>query len=223
MLHHSPIDIQIKLYYVTVTSQLRAFSCRPNVAFHRRDPALTETSTAPPISNTIASVSDQVTSTTHELPSPNYPHQANGRTFNIDRKGDCSPTGLCVPNVTPAPLHGRSLVAPELHLILLQTLLRGHKGDVVVCKVGYQFRCHPRLRIVLKLRATRGLLATDHVILNHGQVTRTTPELAPRSPNYHTSPHQGEDVSALDRFNAHRCIIRRVFSGTVLELMTCLR
>ncbi|GFW53963.1 hypothetical protein TNCV_1086801 [Trichonephila clavipes] len=27
--------------------------------------------------------------------------------------------------------------------------------------------------------ATRGLLATDHVILNHGQVTRTTPELAP--------------------------------------------
>ncbi|GFT49440.1 hypothetical protein TNCV_3366441 [Trichonephila clavipes] len=26
--------------------------------------------------------------------------------------------------------------------------------------------------------ATRGLLATDHVILNHGQVTWTTPELA---------------------------------------------
>ncbi|GFX38732.1 uncharacterized protein TNCV_1170621 [Trichonephila clavipes] len=35
--------------------------------------------------------------------------------------------------------------------------------------------------------ATRGLLATDHVILNHGQVTWTTPELAPLSPNYHTT------------------------------------
>ncbi|GFW77233.1 hypothetical protein TNCV_2726631 [Trichonephila clavipes] len=35
--------------------------------------------------------------------------------------------------------------------------------------------------------ATRGLLATDHVILNHGQVTWTTPELASPSPNYHTN------------------------------------
>ncbi|GFX25263.1 hypothetical protein TNCV_1274241 [Trichonephila clavipes] len=47
---------------------------------------------------------------------------------------------------------------------------------------------------------TRGLLATDHVILNHGQVTWTTP--------------------ALDRFNVHRCPTRRFFSGTGLELMT---
>ncbi|GFX50697.1 integrase catalytic domain-containing protein [Trichonephila clavipes] len=36
--------------------------------------------------------------------------------------------------------------------------------------------------------ATRGLLVTDHVILNHVQVTWTTPELAPPSPNYHTKP-----------------------------------
>ncbi|GFX41269.1 hypothetical protein TNCV_2219671 [Trichonephila clavipes] len=36
--------------------------------------------------------------------------------------------------------------------------------------------------------ATRGFLATDLVILNHGQVTRTTPELATLSPNYHTTP-----------------------------------
>ncbi|GFV30585.1 uncharacterized protein TNCV_4222361 [Trichonephila clavipes] len=50
---------------------------------------------------------------------------------------------------------------------------------------------------------TRGLLATDHVILNHGQVTWTTPELAP--PLLTTTPHQWEDVSALDRFNVHRC------------------
>ncbi|GFX82292.1 uncharacterized protein TNCV_973041 [Trichonephila clavipes] len=66
--------------------------------------------------------------------------------------------------------------------------------------------------------ATRGLLATDHVILNHGQVTWTTPELAP--PLLTTTPHQREDVSALDRFNVHRCPTRRVFSGTGLELVT---
>ncbi|GFT15956.1 uncharacterized protein TNCV_3315211 [Trichonephila clavipes] len=63
-------------------------------------------------------------------------------------------------------------------------------------------------------RPTRGLLATDHVILNHGQVTWTTPELAP--PLLTTTPHQREDVSALDRFNVHRCPTRRVFSGTGL-------
>ncbi|GFU01126.1 uncharacterized protein TNCV_2834931 [Trichonephila clavipes] len=66
--------------------------------------------------------------------------------------------------------------------------------------------------------ATRGLLATDHVILNHDQVTRTTPELAP--PLLTTTPHQREDVSALDRFNVHRCPTRRVFSGTGLEPVT---
>ncbi|GFW30937.1 integrase catalytic domain-containing protein [Trichonephila clavipes] len=65
---------------------------------------------------------------------------------------------------------------------------------------------------------TRGLLATDHVILNHGQVTWTTSELAP--PLLTTTPHQREDVSALDRFNVHRCPTRRVFSGTGLELVT---
>ncbi|GFX86382.1 hypothetical protein TNCV_2562711 [Trichonephila clavipes] len=37
-----------------------------------------------------------------------------------------------------------------------------------------------------------------------------------------TTPHQREDVSALDRFNVHRCPTRRVFSGTGLELMTYL-
>ncbi|GFV54198.1 uncharacterized protein TNCV_1027701 [Trichonephila clavipes] len=69
-----------------------------------------------------------------------------------------------------------------------------------------------------KLGTTRGLLATDHVILNHGQVTWTTPELAP--PLLTTTPHQWEDVSALDRFNVHRCPTRRVFSGTGLEPVT---
>ncbi|GFV51480.1 hypothetical protein TNCV_844191 [Trichonephila clavipes] len=40
--------------------------------------------------------------------------------------------------------------------------------------------------------ATRWLLATDVVILNHSQVTRTTSELAPLpSPNYHITPTGG--------------------------------
>ncbi|GFY22766.1 uncharacterized protein TNCV_2180271 [Trichonephila clavipes] len=71
---------------------------------------------------------------------------------------------------------------------------------------------------VERYEATRGLLATDHVILNHGQVTWTTPELAP--PLLTTTPHQREDVSALDRFSGHRCPTRRVFSGTGLEPVT---
>ncbi|GFX00411.1 transposable element Tcb1 transposase [Trichonephila clavipes] len=66
--------------------------------------------------------------------------------------------------------------------------------------------------------STRGLLATEHVILNHGQVTWTTPELAP--PLLTATPHQREEVSALDRFNVHRCPTRRVFSGTGLEPVT---
>ncbi|GFW36617.1 hypothetical protein TNCV_1956171 [Trichonephila clavipes] len=45
-----------------------------------------------------------------------------------------------------------------------------------------------KLILTLHCSATRGLLATDHVILNHGQVTWTTPNLEPSSPNYHTTP-----------------------------------
>ncbi|GFW86012.1 uncharacterized protein TNCV_1968201 [Trichonephila clavipes] len=59
----------------------------------------------------------------------------------------------------------------------------------------------------------------DHVILNHGQVTWTTPELAP-PPLLTTTPHQREDISALDRFHVHRCPTRRVFSGTGFEPVT---
>ncbi|GFV23713.1 CCHC-type domain-containing protein [Trichonephila clavipes] len=62
-------------------------------------------------------------------------------------------------------------------------------------------------------RARRGLLATDHG--NHGQVTWTTPELAP--PLLTTTPHQREDVSALDRFNVHRCPTRRKRSFKTVE------
>ncbi|GFU30345.1 uncharacterized protein TNCV_1263441 [Trichonephila clavipes] len=49
-------------------------------------------------------------------------------------------------------------------------------------------------------------------------MTWTIPELA--SPFLTTTPHQRENVSALDRFNVHRCPTRRVFSVTGLELVT---
>ncbi|GFX94373.1 uncharacterized protein TNCV_4294181 [Trichonephila clavipes] len=67
-------------------------------------------------------------------------------------------------------------------------------------------------------QATRGLLATDYVVLNHCQVTWTTPDLVPLSPNYNSTP-TGRPFS-LDRFIVHRCPTRRVSRGTGLELVT---
>ncbi|GFV61456.1 hypothetical protein TNCV_2937981 [Trichonephila clavipes] len=42
------------------------------------------------------------------------------------------------------------------------------------------------------------------VIFNHGQVTRTTPELAPSSPNFDTTPTGGR--LSHDRFDVHRLL-----------------
>ncbi|GFU66143.1 hypothetical protein TNCV_2858161 [Trichonephila clavipes] len=66
---------------------------------------------------------------------------------------------------------------------------------------------------------TRRLLTTDSEILNHGQVIRTTPELAPPShPNFHTTPTGGRlNTRQIKRASPPT---RRVFSGTTLELMT---
>ncbi|GFU13451.1 hypothetical protein TNCV_937621 [Trichonephila clavipes] len=50
-----------------------------------------------------------------------------------------------------------------------------------------------------------------------------TPELAPPSPNYHTTPTGGRfSFSGTGRqiYHVHRCPTRRVFSGTGLELVT---
>ncbi|GFU37266.1 hypothetical protein TNCV_4272631 [Trichonephila clavipes] len=57
----------------------------------------------------------------------------------------------------------------------------------------YNLICSMRDRSEACIEATaaRVLLATDHVILNHGQVTWTTHELASPSPNYHTTPTGG--------------------------------
>ncbi|GFU59017.1 transposable element Tcb2 transposase [Trichonephila clavipes] len=49
---------------------------------------------------------------------------------------------------------------------------------------------------------TGGLLATGLVILNHGQVTRKTPELVPPSPNFHTPQWEGR--LSFDMFDVHR-------------------
>ncbi|GFX13736.1 uncharacterized protein TNCV_599461 [Trichonephila clavipes] len=54
--------------------------------------------------------------------------------------------------------------------------------------------------------AARGLLGTDLVILNHGQVTKTTPELAPFSPSFHTISMGG--CLSHYRFNVHRPPLR---------------
>ncbi|GFW65815.1 hypothetical protein TNCV_586411 [Trichonephila clavipes] len=47
--------------------------------------------------------------------------------------------------------------------------------------------------VILKshCKVARGLLATVFVILNHDQVTNTTPELAPPSPDFHSAPTRG--------------------------------
>ncbi|GFU67989.1 uncharacterized protein TNCV_2823321 [Trichonephila clavipes] len=95
------------------------------------------------------------------------------------------------------------------------SILNEHPVRQLNLKVSECRICKTSARYLL---TTRGLLATDHVILNHGQVTWTTPELAP--PLLPTTPHQREDVSDLDRFNVHRCTTRQVFSGTGIELVT---
>ncbi|GFT00805.1 transposable element Tcb1 transposase [Trichonephila clavipes] len=59
-----------------------------------------------------------------------------------------------------------------------------------------------RVTACIQTKATRGLLATDLVILQHGQIKGTKSELAP--PLLTTTPHQREDVSALDKFNVYR-------------------
>ncbi|GFX55507.1 hypothetical protein TNCV_267951 [Trichonephila clavipes] len=71
--------------------------------------------------------------------------------------------------------NGYSLVKPELEPTTIQRQPRVSEGI-----------------LMSHCSATRGLLATDHVILNHGQVTWTTPELAP--PLLTTTPRQREDV-----------------------------
>ncbi|GFV41113.1 hypothetical protein TNCV_2667041 [Trichonephila clavipes] len=59
-------------------------------------------------------------------------------------------------------------------------------------ELSFKMLCH---KIIFRIKNYTRALATDHVILNHGQVTWTTPELTPPSPNYHTTP-TGERFSS---------------------------
>ncbi|GFW69205.1 hypothetical protein TNCV_1819591 [Trichonephila clavipes] len=56
----------------------------------------------------------------------------------------------------------------------------------------------------------------NFVILDHGQVRRTTPDLTLPSHNYHIN----EITFELSTENVHLALIRWVLSGTRLELMT---
>ncbi|GBM88142.1 hypothetical protein AVEN_213957-1 [Araneus ventricosus] len=62
------------------------------------------------------------------------------------------------------------------------------------------------------MKQHEGYFWTDLVILNHGQMTRTTPELAPPSPNFHDTPTGGRLATAYD-LTCNRPHTRRIFSG----------
>ncbi|GBN80921.1 hypothetical protein AVEN_213904-1, partial [Araneus ventricosus] len=63
------------------------------------------------------------------------------------------------------------------------------------------------------MKATFG---TDLVILNHGQMTRTTPELVPPSSSFHATPTGGRLATTHDLMR-NRPHTRRIFSGIGLR------
>ncbi|GBN61250.1 hypothetical protein AVEN_128969-1 [Araneus ventricosus] len=66
--------------------------------------------------------------------------------------------------------------------------------------------------INVPLKQHEGYFGTDLVILNHGQMTRTTPELAPTFPNFHATPTGGRMATTYD-LTCNRPHTRRIFSG----------
>ncbi|GFT72676.1 hypothetical protein TNCV_755811 [Trichonephila clavipes] len=66
----------------------------------------------------------------------------------------------------------------------------------------------PLVRLVEGEESYTRAFGNGHVILIHGQVTWTTPELAPPSPNYHTTPISKEYSlkSTLPRYMAARVL-----------------
>ncbi|GBL97278.1 hypothetical protein AVEN_274625-1, partial [Araneus ventricosus] len=57
-----------------------------------------------------------------------------------------------------------------------------------------------------------GYFGTDLVILNRGQMTRTTPELAPPSQSFRATPTGGRLATAYD-LACNRPHTRRIFGG----------
>ncbi|GFW46087.1 hypothetical protein TNCV_3277041 [Trichonephila clavipes] len=118
---------------------------------------------------------DEVMRTTHELwhPPPNFLITAmEGHRASKDFKRICLSTQR-VSSCTGLELKTRQ---PRVHD-------HGHEATTATSK-GYTSSKGSVSELILTSHcsATLGLLATDHVILNHGQVTWTTPELAPPSP-----------------------------------------
>ncbi|GBM36875.1 hypothetical protein AVEN_82859-1 [Araneus ventricosus] len=62
------------------------------------------------------------------------------------------------------------------------------------------------------LKQHEGYFGTDLVILNLGQMTRTTPELAPPSLNFHATPTGGRLTTMFD-LTCNRPHTRRIFGG----------
>ncbi|GFT16039.1 hypothetical protein TNCV_3315781 [Trichonephila clavipes] len=120
---------------------------------------------------------------------------------------------MAPPLLTTTP-HQREDVSTHLTCIaalhcgsLLILGLNKASHDPIPIPLGYRDHVYMLIRYQTDKRARRGLLVTDH-----GQVTSTTPEMAP-SPNYHTTPTGGR----FDTFNVHRCPTLWVFIDTRLE------
>ncbi|GFX58608.1 hypothetical protein TNCV_417871 [Trichonephila clavipes] len=77
----------------------------------------------------------------------------------------------------------------DLHSTHGRKRLRSEVGVVVHKSIGLNRHALTQLFELLLQRSTRGLLARDHVILNHGQVTWMTPEQSP--PLLTTTPTGG--------------------------------
>ncbi|GFT28595.1 hypothetical protein TNCV_429801 [Trichonephila clavipes] len=86
-------------------------------------------------------------------------------------------------------------------------VFEGHTGQqTCITRIARE-----RVTFTSHYTATRGLLVTE--ILNNGQVTRMTPELAHLSPNFHTIPTEGR--LSLDMCNVYRPSLQGVSSAVL--------
>ncbi|GFT16038.1 hypothetical protein TNCV_3315771 [Trichonephila clavipes] len=118
---------------------------------------------------------------------------------------------MAPPLLTTTP-HQREDVSTHLTCIaalhcgsLLILGLNKASHDPIPIPLGYRDHVYMLIRYQTDKRARRGLLVTDH-----GQVTSTTPEMAP--PLLTTTPHQREDVSS------HLTYIAALHCGSLLIL-----
>ncbi|GFX20688.1 hypothetical protein TNCV_4270201 [Trichonephila clavipes] len=120
---------------------------------------------------------------------------AKGMSERLEGFIDCEGSKSITWDDAPSIIEGETLRncsgASDAPQALLPTLspsgiAPGYRGSTLVSE-GKRGRLGENVPIA----ATRGLLVTDHAILNHGQVTWTTPEMAFPSPSHHTTPTGG--------------------------------